>query len=258
MTVRTFSASMGEGEFQAAEKLEDHGQLHGDLEGATNNRGPGRDDDEGVLRAARPEGDHAGDHGDVPEHGRGVGDEKFAMAVEDAEAPGGSDEQACAGKEDADEEDGELALLAVEAGGDGVDEPGGGENTEENEERSADGEESRNGTGGFAGFFFVFAGEQVGVNGNEGGGEDAFAEKVLQEVGDAEGGFEDVGRIGVAEIVSEHAIADESGKAAEEECQRRRERRSVWNWWAEIWEWRIRSQELPSEPEWKAWRGCVD
>ena len=43
--------------------------------------------------------DERGDHGEVPHHGRGVGEEEVAMAVEDAETPGGEHESAAPGKE---------------------------------------------------------------------------------------------------------------------------------------------------------------
>ena len=192
--------------------------MHADLQRAANYGSPGGDDDEGILRATFAEGDHAGNHGDVPEDGSGVGDEKFAVAIEDAETPRGGDEQTCAGKKDADEEDGEVAFFAVETGGDGVDEPRRGENTEEDEERGAEHEERGDGTGSFACFFFIAAGEQAGVDGNEGGGEDTFTKKILQEIGNAEGGAKGVGGVGIAEVVGEDAIADQSGNAAEKDA----------------------------------------
>src|SRR5208283_2200362 len=57
---------MGERDVQSAEKLEDHGELHGHLQCTADDGSPSSDDDEGVLRAAGAKGDHAGDHGDVP------------------------------------------------------------------------------------------------------------------------------------------------------------------------------------------------
>src|SRR5580704_5767716 len=104
----------------------------------------------------------------------------------------------------------------METGGNGVDEPGSSEYAEEDEERGAEHEERGDGTGGFACFFFIVAGEQASVDGNEGGGEDAFTKKVLQEIGNAEGGAKGVGSVGIAEVVGEDAIADQSGNAAEE------------------------------------------
>jgi hypothetical protein len=137
------------------------------------------------------------------------------MAVQNAEAPRRADEEACAGKEDADEKNREFALLSVEARGDGFDEPRRGENTEKTEHGSAKGEKCGNGAGSFSSFFLIVSRKKVGVNGNEGSGENAFTKKILQEVGDAQGGFEDIGRVGIAKIVGEHAIADQSRDAAQ-------------------------------------------
>ncbi len=65
--------------------------------------------------------------------------------------------------------------------------------------------------------FVLFARQQAGVDGNERGGEHAFAEQVLQEIGDAEGGPEGVRRVGIAEVVREDAVADQAGDAAQED-----------------------------------------
>ena len=45
------------------------------------------------------------------------------MTVEDAKAPGGSDQQARARKENPYQEDGEFALFTVETGRNGLDQP---------------------------------------------------------------------------------------------------------------------------------------
>ena len=103
------------------------------MQGAANDRGPGGDHNQRVLRAAGAKGEHAGDHGNVPKDGRGVGKKKFAVAIEHAEAPGGGDKQTGTGEENADEENGEFALFTVKAGGDGINEPRRGENTEQDE-----------------------------------------------------------------------------------------------------------------------------
>ena len=50
---------------------------------------------------------------------------------------------------------------------------------------------------------------EAGVDRDERRGEHAFAEQVLQEVGDPERGVERVGRVGGAEVVGEDALADQ-------------------------------------------------
>src|SRR5208337_1703036 len=166
---------VSEGKLQAPKKLEHHGELHGDLQGAADDRSPRGDDHERILRAAGTKGDHAGDHGDVPENRGRVGKEEFAVAVQDTKAPGGADEQARAGKEYAHKENGELALFTMEAGGDGVNQPRGGENAEKHKHRSAEGEKRGDGASGLARFFFIVAGQQTRINRNEGSGKHAFA-----------------------------------------------------------------------------------
>ena len=108
------------------------------------------------------------------------------MAVQDAEAPRGHHQQARAGKEDAHERDGQLALRAVEAGGDDVDQQRRREHAEQHQHRGEQRQDREDGARHAARFFLFFARQQTGVNGNEGGREDAFAEQVLQEIGDAQ------------------------------------------------------------------------
>lgn len=106
----------------------------------------------------------------------------------------------------------------MESGSDGFNEPRSGENTEKNEERGAESEKGRDGAGGLRRFFLVAPSKKVGVDRNERSGEHAFTEKVLQEVWDAEGGFEDVGGVRIAEVVGEDTVANESGHAAEKDA----------------------------------------
>ena len=89
---------MRQRKFQAAENFQNRGKLNGDLQRTADNRGPCGDDDKRALRAASAEGEHSGDHGDVPEDRGGVREEKFAVTVENAETPRGGNEQACSRK----------------------------------------------------------------------------------------------------------------------------------------------------------------
>ena len=58
-------------------------------------------------------------------------------------------------------------------------------------------------------------------------GEYSFAEQVLQEVRNAEGGAKSVGGVGVAEVVGEYAVAHQSDNPAEEDSRRDRDRRTA-------------------------------
>jgi hypothetical protein len=140
------------------------------------------------------------------------------MAVENAEAPGGEHQQARAGKQNAHDADGELALGAVEAGRDGVDQPGRGQHAGQHQRRGGQRQNGTDGAGHAAGLLFVAFGQQAGVNRNERGREYALAEQVLQEIGDAEGGVEGVGGVREAEVMGEDALADEADQAAEQDA----------------------------------------
>ena len=170
----------------------------------------------GDEAAALP--DERRDHGGVPDHGGGVGEEKAAVAVEDAEAPGREHEQGRAGKEDADELDGKQARLALEAVGDDVHQRGGEEHTQQHEHRSDENQDGEDGGGGAGGLLVALFGVQARVDGDERCRKDAFAEEVLQHVGDAEGRLEGVGSHGVAEVVGEDALADESDELGEQDA----------------------------------------
>ena len=86
--------------------------------------------------------------------------------------------------------------------------------------RGTEGKKSGDGAGGFAGFFLVAPGKQLGIDRDERSGEDTFAKEILQEIGDSEGGFEDVGGIGIAKVMRENAIADQASDATEENSGR--------------------------------------
>ena len=136
------------------------------------------------------------------------------MTVENAKAPGRGHKQAGAGEKDTHQRNGQFALLSLETGSDSVNEPGCCENAQKNQQASGKRKQSGHGAGSFPGFFLVAAGEQVCVDGDKRGGQYALAKKILQEIRDAKRRFEDVGGIGVAEVVGEDSVADESSDAA--------------------------------------------
>ena len=77
-----------EGETQLSGETQHGGQLHQELKRAADYGSPGQVDGQGGEIVAA-EGDHGGDHGDIPNHRRGVGEEEFPVAFEDAQRPGG-------------------------------------------------------------------------------------------------------------------------------------------------------------------------
>ena len=139
------------------------------------------------------------------------------MAVQDAQAPGGEDEEPHAREQDAHDADGELADLALESGSHEPDDRGRGQDADGDDHADGEREQGGHDSGHAARQRFVLLREQPRIDGDEGRGEDTFAEEVLEEVRDAKGGLEGAGGVGVAEIVGEDALAHEAGDAAEED-----------------------------------------
>jgi len=137
------------------------------------------------------------------------------MAIEDAQAPRGTNQKPGTRKKDANQKDGQVALFAVETRSDSFDEPGSSEDAKKDKKRSREGQQGGDGTGGAAGFFLVVARKQTGVDGDEGSGKNALAKQILQEIRNAQGGLENVGSGGITKIVCKDAFANEPGNAAE-------------------------------------------
>ena len=140
------------------------------------------------------------------------------MAVEDAEAPCGEYEQRCAGEEDADELDGKQPRLALEAVGDDIDERGREDNAQQYEHRGDEIQQHEDGGSGASGLLVALLGIETRVDGDKRCRKDAFAEEVLEHVGDAEGGLESIGGKRVAEVVGEDALADEADELGEQDA----------------------------------------
>ena len=192
--------------------------LHGELQHGSGDRGPGDGVGERDRALAAPSAlpDESGDDDDVHHYAGGVGEKEAAMAVEHAEAPGGKDEQSGAGKDNAHESDGEGALFALESGNEQGNEQRSAEDSESDDEAGDQGEQGEDGFGEFAGLALASLGTEAGVNGNEGCGEHAFAQQILQHIGHAKGGAIGVGGERGSEIVGEETLADESTEAAEQ------------------------------------------
>jgi len=92
--------------------------------------------------------------------------------------PCGADEQARAGKEDAHEEDGELALLPWKPGAMAVNQPRSGEDAEKAQgAKVLSASSAATAPAVFARLLLVVAARQAGVDGNEGKRRHAFAKK---------------------------------------------------------------------------------
>ena len=75
-----------------------------------------------------------------------------------------------------------------EAGRDGIDEERCREHADQHEHGGEQGQNREDGSGDAPGFFAFLVRHEVRINGDEGCGKHAFAEQVLQEIGDAQRG----------------------------------------------------------------------
>ena len=67
--------------------------------------------------------------------------------------------------------------------------------------------------------FPFLARDERGIDRNERRRQRAFAEQILEKIGNAEGGHERVGRVGEAEILGEEPLADEAAQPAAEDAE---------------------------------------
>ena len=159
-------------------------------------------------------------HRGVPKDGCDVRDEEKAVAIKNAKTPCGENKQPHSGKHDLDKVNGQFALIAVKKpGGDQIHHVGRDKDAKEDDcTLTAERQQAGNDAGNTAGEFGFAFGEETGIDGDEGSGEDAFAEEILEEIGDLERGAECVGGIGEAKVVAEDAGAEETGEPAEEDA----------------------------------------
>ena len=124
------------------------------------------------------------------------------------------------GKQDPNELDGQLALLAGETWRDGGDQQRRREDADQHEDGDDEREQRADGARDAVGLLPLAARDERGIDGDERRGQRAFAEQVLQEVGDAERRVEGVGGVGLeAEVMREDLESDETGKTTEEDAR---------------------------------------
>ena len=107
---------------------------------------------------------------------------------------------------------------------DEVDEQRRGQHAEQHQDADHEREQRADGARHLPRLDLVAGTEQAGVHRDEGGGERALAEEVLEQVRDAERGGEGVGRVADAEVVPQHPHPDEPDHAAGQDAQRHHQR----------------------------------
>ncbi len=190
------------------------------MQSAANHRRPSRHHGELGQTGPAAKNDQGCDNRRVPDHRRGVRKKKFAVAVQDSQAPRGEHQQANSREKNADQLDGKPARLAVEAGRDHRDEPGCGQHAHQYQDGGDQRQDGKHGACHPSGLIFLALRHQLGVHRNERGGEHALAEQVLQDIGDAYRGAERVRNIRNSEEVGQSPAANQSGDAAQENGRR--------------------------------------
>jgi hypothetical protein len=114
---------------------------------------------------------------------------------------------------------------------DDVDQVGSGEYAKHHEYRNREREHRTDRPRQQVRTFLIAFAEQAAIDRDKGCGQDAFAEQILQNIGDAKAGLEGVGRGGVAKVMRKDAFADQTGDPAEQDPRRyqTREIRAVAN-----------------------------
>jgi hypothetical protein len=117
------------------------------------------------------------------------------MTVEHPKAPCRHDQKTGAGKQNSNQGNRCLPLLAFESRGDDIDEQRGDQDTTYDQRRSDQGKQTEDGARDTASLLSLLSAEQSSVDRYEGGGEYALPKEILQKVGDLERGIESVRRI---------------------------------------------------------------
>ena len=164
------------------------------------------------------EDDECPDHRQIPKKRRGIGDEEHPVAVQDAETPRRQDQQVHARKQDLNNVNRERSEfgLAMETGRDEIHEERSGADTEQGDHADGEGKQARDNARDSSGEFRAPFHEEARIDRDERGREHSLAQQVLQGIGDLNRGPERSGGIGVAEVVGENALANESRDPAKE------------------------------------------
>ena len=141
------------------------------------------------------------------------------MAVEDAEAPRREHQKAGARKEDSHDRDRQLPFVALEPWRDERYQQWRGKYPDQHENPRDEREQRRHTTSDARRLFPFLARDERGIDRNERCRQRAFAEQILEKIGNAEGRHECIGRVREAEILGEEPLADEAGQPAAEDAE---------------------------------------
>ena len=161
-----------------------------------------------------PEGDHRGDHRQVPEHRGDVGDEEPAVAVQDPQGPGRDHQCGDHGEEDSKEGNQESLLVRVPSEVEDAGDDRRQENPEECEAPRCDGEDPQGRPREPACVLLPALLQVLGVYGDHGGAQRALAQEGLDQIRGLESRSPGIRRARAPEVEREYGVPDESGNAA--------------------------------------------
>ena len=111
----------------------------------------------------------------------------------------------------------------MEAGRDDPDQVGGGQHAGQHQHRRRQRQDRAHRAGHAPRFFLVAFRQQARVHRDEGRGEHAFAEQVLQNIGDPEGRGKGIRRVREPEVMPKDALPHQPDHAAEQDAGRHEE-----------------------------------
>src|SRR6185503_949063 len=162
--------------------------------------------------------DERRDDREVPCDWRCVRKKEPAMTVQHSQTPRRQDEQARARKKDLDQANRERFRLRIETVGEQIDEVWRRQNAGEDDHRRDQYKQREHRVRDATRFLLVVTSEELCVHRNERGGQRAFAEDVLKEVGNSERGAERARSVGSAEIVCKYSLPDDADDAADQDA----------------------------------------
>src|SRR5207253_7027412 len=132
------------------------------------------------------------------------------VAVENPQTPRRQHEQTDAREKNPNDDDRQLARVAFETRRDHDEQPRREQDADEDQNGDRQSQQRSNDAGHAARELLLPFGQQARINRDERGRKDAFAKQVLQKIRDAIGGREDSRGVGIAEVIRENFLADES------------------------------------------------
>ena len=160
------------------------------------------------------------DHRPVQHHRGGVGEEEAPVAVQHPQAPGGEDQGAGGGEEDAHQSDGQRVIGPGQPRRDHRHDEGRRQHAGRHQRGRGGGQEPAHRPRHAIGLLLLAPGQQVRVDGDERAREDALAQQVLEQVGDPQRGVEHAGDRPAAQVVGEDPLPDEPADARQEDAAR--------------------------------------